>query len=154
MLPAFFIRSRGMAKLYNSLFGALLEKYQLTQLEIDILLFLANNPPFDTARDIVEKRHLAKSHVSAGVESLANRGLLDRSRQDGNRKTIHLRPTGQAAPIIEEGRAVQARYGEFLLTGFSEREREQLFRLLERVGENVDRALAAEEEVILPQQNG
>ena len=146
MLPAFFIRSRGMIKLYNSLFGSLLEKYQLTQLEADILLFLANNPPFDTARDIVDKRHLAKSHVSAGVESLASRGLLERSRQDGNRKTIHLRLTGEAAPIVEEGRAVQARYGELLLDGFPSQEREQLFRSLERVGENVDRALAANQE--------
>ena len=146
MLPAFFIRSRGMIKLYNSLFGSLLEKYQLTQLEADILLFLANNPPFDTARDIVDKRHLAKSHVSAGVESLASRGLLERSRQDGNRKTIHLRHTGEAAPIVEEGRAVQARYGELLLDGFTSQEREQLFRSLERVGENVDRALAANQE--------
>ena len=146
MLPAFFIRSRGMIKLYNSLFGSLLEKYQLTQLEADILLFLANNPPFDTARDIVDKRHLAKSHVSAGVESLASRGLLERSRQDGNRKTIHLRLTGEAAPIVEEGRAVQARYGELLLDGFTSQERGQLFRPLERVGENVDRALAANQE--------
>ena len=141
MLPAFFIRSRGVAKLYNSLFVSLLETYQLTQLEVDIILFLANNPDFDTALDIVEKRHLAKSHVSSGVESLASRGLLDRSRQDGNRKTIHLRLTERAAPIVEEGRAVQLRYGELLLEGFSRQEREQLFRFLERVGENVDRAL-------------
>ncbi len=143
MLPAFFIRSRGVVKLYNSLFDALLEKYQLTQLEIDILLFLANNPPFDTARDIVEKRHLAKSHVSAGVESLASRGLLERSRLDGNRKTIHLRLTEQAAPVIEEGRAVQLRYARLLLNGFTDQEREQLFHFLERVGKNVDTALAA-----------
>ena len=142
MLPAFFIRSRGMIKLYNGLFGPLLEKYQLTQLEIDILLFLANNPPYDTARDIVEKRHLAKSHVSAGVESLANQGLLERLRRDGNRKTIHLCLTSQAAPIVEEGRAVQLRYGRLLLDGFSEAEREQLFLFLERVGENVDAALS------------
>lgn len=153
MLPAFFIRSRGVMKLYSSLFDALLEKYQLTQLEIDILLFLANNPPFDTARDVVEKRHLAKSHVSAGVESLASRGLLERARMDGNRKTIHLRLTERAVPIIEEGRAVQARYGQLLLDGFSDQEKEMLFRFLERVGENVDAALAGREDRVLPQQN-
>lgn len=143
MLPAFFIRSRGMAKLYNSLFSGLLEKYRLTQLEIDIILFLANNPPFDTARDIVEKRHLAKSHVSAGVDSLAGRGLLERCRQDGNRKTIHLRLTAQAAPVVAEGRAVQARYGSLLFAGFSSQELEQLSQFMDRVARNVDEALAA-----------
>ena len=141
MLPVFFIRFRGISKLYNSLFGPLLEQYRITQLEADILLFLANNPSFDTARDIVEKRHIAKSHVSAGVESLVKRGLLERCRQGGNRKTIHLRLTAQAAPIVEAGREVQRHYGRLLFSGFSDQEQEQLFRLLERVGENVETAL-------------
>lgn len=141
MLPAFFVRYRGVVKLYNSLFTGVLEKYRLTQLEIDILLFLANYPSYDTARDIVEKRHLAKSHVSAGVESLAGRGLLERSRLGDNRKTIHLKLTERAAPIVEEGRAVQQRYGALLLNGFSEQERELLCSFLERVGANVDAAL-------------
>ena len=141
MLPAFFLRSRGMEKLYGGLFAPLLERHGLTQLEVDILLFLANNPAYDTARDIVEKRRLAKSHVSVGVEALAERGLLERQRQEGNRKTIHLRLTAAAAPIVEEGRAVQRRYGECLLAGFTEEDRRQLGCLMDRVAENVDAAL-------------
>ena len=61
VLPAFFVRSRGAGKLYGLLFTPLLERHTLTQLEADIILFLANNPEYDTARDIVEKRHLAKT---------------------------------------------------------------------------------------------
>ena len=141
MLPAFLIRSQGLHKLYTSLFTPLLERRGLTQLEMDILLFLANNPAYDTARDIVEKRHLAKSHVSVGIDALAGRGLLERRLRDGNRKTIHLHLTEQAAPIVEEGRAVQAAYGELLLAGFTGEEKEELFRLLERIGKNVDAAL-------------
>ena len=142
MLPAFFLRSRGMEKLYSALFSPLLERCGLTQLEADILMFLANNPEYDTARDIVEKRRLAKSHVSVGVDALAERGLLERRRQEGNRKTIHLRLTAAAAPIVEEGRAVQRRYGECLLSGFTQEGRRQLARLMDRVAENVDAALA------------
>ena len=82
MLPTFFIRSQGIRKLYCSLFTPLLERRGLTQLEMDILLFLANNPEYDTARDIVEKRHLAKSHVSVGVDALAGRGLLERQLRE------------------------------------------------------------------------
>lgn len=143
MLPAFFTRSQGIRKLYCSLFTPLLERRGLTQLEMDILLFLANNPEYDTARDIVEKRHLAKSHVSVGVDTLAGRGLLERQMREGNRKTIHLVLTEAAAPVIEEGRAVQRQYGEMLLAGFTEEERSELFRLLDKAGENVDAALAA-----------
>ena len=143
MLPAFFIRSQGIRKLYCSLFTPLLERRGLTQLEMDILLFLANNPEYDTARDIVEKRHLAKSHVSVGIDALAGRGLLARQMREGNRKTIHLVLTEAAAPIVEEGRAVQRQYGETLLAGFTEEEKEELFRLLDQIGENVDAALRA-----------
>lgn len=143
MLPAFFIRSQGIRKLYCSLFTPMLERRGLTQLEMDILLFLANNPACDTARDIVEKRHLAKSHVSVGIDALAGRGLLVRQMREGNRKTIHLVLTEAAAPIVEEGRAVQRQYGELLLAGFTEEEREELFRLLDQIGENVDAALRA-----------
>lgn len=141
MLPAFFLRSRSMEKLYGGLFAPLLERHGLTQLEMDILLFLANNPACDTARDIVEKRRLAKSHVSVGVEALTARGLLERLRQGGNRKTIHLRLTAAAAPIVEEGRAVQRGYGERLLAGFTEEDRRQLEHLMDRVAENVETAL-------------
>ena len=143
MLPAFFTRSQGIRKLYCGLFTPLLERRGLTQLEMDILLFLANNPEYDTARDIVEKRYLAKSHVSVGVDALAGRGFLTRQLREGNRKTIHLVLTEAAAPVIEEGRAVQRQYGELLLSGFTEEERGELFRLLDKVGENVDAALAA-----------
>lgn len=143
MLPAFFIRSQGIRKLYCSLFTSMLERRGLSQLEMDILLFLANNPAYDTARDIVEKRHLAKSHVSVGIDALAGRGLLARQMRAGNRKTIHLVLTEAAAPIVEEGRAVQRQYGEMLLAGFTEGEKCELFRLLDKIGENVDAALRA-----------
>lgn len=142
MLPALFTRSQGLRKLYGNLCAPLLARYGLTQLELDIILFLANNPEYDTARDIVEKRHLAKSHVSVGIDTLAGQGLLERFTREGNRKTIHLRLTAAAAPIVEEGRAVQRRYGECLLSGFTQEERRQLARLMDRVAENVDAALA------------
>ena len=141
MLPPIFTRSRGLGKLYGQMFVPVLEQWMLTQLEADILLFLANNP----ARDIVERRYIAKSHVSMGVESLARRGLLRRDTRPGNRKTIHLRLTEAAGPIVEAGRAVQARYGQALLAGFTDRERETLMALLNRVAENVDAALAEAE---------
>ena len=144
MLPAFFIRSRGLGKLYARLFTPLLEEWGLTQTDADILLFLANNPGYDTARDMAEKRHLAKSHISAGIEALAGRGLLERSWQEGNRKTIHLRLTAAADPIVEEGRALQRRYGELLFRGFTQEEICRLSRWLDRVTENVDAALEEE----------
>ncbi len=144
MLPAFLTRSQGMRKLYSRMLTPLLDRYQLTQLEMDILLFLANNPEHDTARDMVELRHLAKSHVSVGVDSLVRRGLVERFFQAGNRKVIHLRLLPAAAELVAAGRDVQRQYGEALLAGFAPEEREELTRLLERIGDNVAAALEQE----------
>lgn len=145
-LPVLFIRSQGLRKLYSQMLAPLLENFHLTQLELDIILFLANNPGYDTARDIVELRHLSKSHVSVGVDSLAGRGLLERSYQAGNRKTIHLRLLPAADEIVAAGREVQQQYGETLFRGFSQAQREELVQLLDRISRNVDSALANQEE--------
>lgn len=99
MIPPILARSRGLRRLYGLLFAPLLEEYGLTQLEADILMFLANNPQWDTARDIVEFRYLAKSHVSAGIERLAARGYLERFTLPGNRKVIQ----PPAAPSLRTG---------------------------------------------------
>ena len=115
----------------------------LTQLGADILLFLANNPEYDTARDMAEIRRLSKSHLSVEIDTLVKRGLLERFCRDGNRKIIHLRLTPAAAPIIEEGRAVQRRYGKILFDGFSDKELEIFNQLLERVSGNITAALTA-----------
>ena len=57
--------------LYSEFVSPVCAKYGLTRIELDILLFLANNTRYDTATDIVEVRFLAKSQVSAAIKNLA-----------------------------------------------------------------------------------
>ena len=54
----------------------------LSQTEMDVLLFLHNNPDCNTARDMVHLRGLAKSNVSTALDSLRTRGLVE-SRPEG-----------------------------------------------------------------------
>ena len=61
---------------YTGLIDPVCKKYGLTQMEFNILLFLANNPECDTAAQIIKKRAFTKSHVSMSVRSLEERGLL------------------------------------------------------------------------------
>lgn len=61
---------------YTGLIDPVCKKYGLTQMEFNILLFLANNPECDTAAQIIRKRAFTKSHVSMSVRSLEERGLL------------------------------------------------------------------------------
>lgn len=106
----FFGRVALLRRLYTRRFAELLRETGLNQAEMDVLLFLANNPPYDTARDIVRRRGLAKSHVSAAVESLAEKGLLARVYRDGNRKTVHLELSLPRRGRIARGQALQTAF--------------------------------------------
>lgn len=122
--------------LYMKLLEPILREYDLTRMEVGILLFLANNPQIDTASQMVSIRRLTKSHVSSAVARLADLGYLERFYEGCNQKTVHLRLLPTAYPIVTAGRACQQQFREFLIQGISEEEKEQLIFLLEKVKAN------------------
>ena len=61
---------------YAAALRPLCERTGMAQGAVDILLFLANNPGLDTARDICLYRRLKPGIVSLHVESLAREGYL------------------------------------------------------------------------------
>ncbi len=130
-----------LGKLYTRMLEPVCETYRLTRLELDVLLFLANHPSYDTAADIVSRRALSKSHVSVTVRSLGEKGLLDRVYERGNRKTIHLRLRPGTEAMVADGREAQKRFFDSLFRGFSEHEREEIQESLRRLAGNVEYAL-------------
>ena len=64
------------AKLYQDTVLPVCKKYGLTYMEFGVLMFLYNNPQYNTAAQIVSMRHIPKSHVSISVKSLMEKGLL------------------------------------------------------------------------------
>ena len=128
-----------MKRLYEKQFEDICQRYQLTQNEIDILVFLANNPSFDTASDIVEVRMIAKSYISKSVESLIKKGLLVRIPDKEDRRIIHLHLTEYADSIITEGRLRQKEFVKLLFTGMDDNEIKTLEFLLGKIFENVEK---------------
>ena len=124
---------RKFGKYYDRQFLPLLEKTGLSMREIHVLLFLANHPGQDTARDVAELRCLAKSQVSQAVEVLTGRGLLARRADGEDRRVIRLEITGQGAPLAREAQAIQCACGKRLLAGLTEEEQAVFLDLLERV---------------------
>ena len=64
------------AQAYNAVCKPLCQELGLSQTALDILLFLANNPDYKTARDIVEVRHIKANLVSMNVDKLVQEGYL------------------------------------------------------------------------------
>ena len=75
--------------------------YGIPETAMDILLFLANNPEYTSARDIVEVRNLKANLVSIHVDRLVRDGYLTRSEVPGDRRK-HALATSRIFPAIVE----------------------------------------------------
>ena len=124
-------------KTYGKLLTPLCRAYDLTRNELDVLLFLHNNPQYDRAADIVAHRGMAKSHVSLSVTSLEERGFLLRRFDDADRRIAHLSLTEQGLGIAREARQVQTQYFSGLYEGISPEEFQLWGRITEKVCENI-----------------
>lgn len=124
---------RKFEKYYDRQFLPMAEGAGLSMREVHVLLFLANHPGQDTARDVTELRGIAKSQVSQAVEVLTGRGLLARRADGEDRRVIHLEITERGASLAREAQVVQAACGRRLLAGLKEEERTVFLDLLERV---------------------
>ena len=121
---------------YSQCVKPVCEKYGLTRMEFDILMFLTNNPEYNTASDIVRIRLLTKSHVSTSLKELETCGLVKTAFQNNNRKTMHISIQKKAAPIIADGKLAQQEFAQKLLQGFSLEEIELYSKLFQRTCEN------------------
>ena len=124
-------------KRYTLLLDPLCRQWDLTKTEIDVLLFLSNNPTFDRAADIVNLRQITKSHVSLSVTNLEQRGLLYRVFDPADRRTAHLKLTPAAAPIVREGNRIQQEFFDRIFAGLSEEEFALWRTILEKVCINI-----------------
>ena len=131
--------SKQFQKFYANRFAALLEKRQLSMREMDVVLFLVNNPGYDTARDITEFRGLSKSQVSQAVDLLVAEGLLQRAPDTTDRRVIHLSLTEDGSPLAAEALAIQAACVRQLLSGLTAEQQEQLKGMLDIVLDNGNR---------------
>lgn len=125
-------------KAYSRQLEPVCKKWDLTRSEVDVLLFLYNNPRFDRATDIVTRRGMTKSHVSMSVATLVDRGLLERHDSPVDRRTAHLRLVGDGEKIAAEAREAQLQFFAYLYEGVSPEELETWNTITNRVFENIE----------------
>ena len=124
-------------KRYDQMLEPVYRSHGLTRNELDIILFLANNPGLDRAVDIVTIRQIAKSHVSLSVGNLEQRGLLYREYDPEDRRTAHLKLTEVAMPIAQEGNRIQQEYFGTIFAGLTQEEITLWRSILDKVCSNI-----------------
>lgn len=133
--PLLTIRA-ALKRRYAHEMAEMLERWQLTSMEADVLLFLANNPGCDTASDMVALCQLTKSHVSKAVDHLTEMGYITQQRDQQNRRKVHLLLTEAAEPVVKAGQAAQKRFVDVLTRGLSQEDKAAMKRTLEIMIEN------------------
>lgn len=124
---------------YRQHFAALREETGLSQSEIELLLFLAAEPVADTASAFSGARQMAKSRVSAVVDSLEGRGYLQRVRDPQNRRLVHLCLTPQGRALASPLGDCKTAFWRSALTGISAEERRELYAILQKIQRNAER---------------
>ena len=127
------------SKYHDCRYTSLAAEHGLSMREVDVLLFLANNPGYDTARDITEYRGLSKSQVSQAVDLLAAEGFLLRTPDAADRRIIHLSITEEGLPMAMQAQVIQASCGQQLLAGLTPEQGDLLHSILETVLDNASR---------------
>ena len=114
-----------------------MEKYALSAIEVDVILFLAYNSEIDLAADIAKMTRRQKSHISMAVKGLTEKGYLYSESDLHNQKKMHLKITENAEEIVEFGKGVQQSFIDLVYTGFTQEETACFSELCNRILQNI-----------------
>ena len=128
-----FANAARFTEAYYVALAPLCEETNLPPMEADILMFLANNPGHETAKEICRFRGLKPGIVSFHVERLAQEGYLERRSVPGDRRKTALICTAKAAPLIQRSFAMR------LTEGLSTEDLEHFRRCIAAFERNIDR---------------
>lgn len=133
-----FWESQNMIKsMYDDCVKPVCAEFGLASIELDILMYLETNPDCCTATDIVNLRKLTKSHVSSALKNLSEHGYVEKYYRKGNRKTIYLKLTDAAEPVVAKGKEAQKNFASILFGGFSEQDLDIMHNYHEKLNRNV-----------------
>lgn len=146
MIQQMFLNTQHLKKLYYGMVNKVGKKFDLSQNECDVLIFLKINPHLNTAKDITNCRGIAKSNISIAIESLRKKGYLDVITDSENRKINRLLVSDKSKTIMNELGKCQEKCLEVITSNLSKEEQEFLKKLLQNIDVNVTKALKDMEE--------
>lgn len=133
--------SRKLALAYTAICKPLCQTLKLPQTAFDILLFLANNPAYQTAADIVDVRKIKANLVSVNVDKLVRDGYLTREPMPGDRRKTRLLCTEKAQPIILQGRQLQSAFLQRLFAHTDQQMQDVFLKTISIMDKNLNELL-------------
>ena len=130
-----------ISRTYSDECRPLCHELKLPQTAFDILMFLANNPEYKTARDIVEIRKIKANLVSVNVDRLVNDGYLIRKEVEGDRRKHQLVCTPKADEIINMGLILQKNFVDRIFEDIDEETKDAIYSCISKMNSNLNEIL-------------
>lgn len=122
---------------YEEFLTPLAKQIDMPVRAVGILLYLANNPSANTAKDICQNLFMKQGIVSFHVDNLVKAGYLERRAAQGDRRVTKLVCTHKSRSIICRGRELQKTFLENLTRGVSPENMEILKNCFDIFEENI-----------------
>lgn len=144
------VSSRHVKKLYMKVCAQAVQEEDLSQNEMDVILFLCKYKTVDTAKDIAKYRCMSKSLVCKSVDALTNRGFLEVVQDKEDRRFQHLKLSQRGEAVVQKLQEAREVFLEALQQGIGKEEMEVFLRVLSKIRNNARK----EAELLWQKQSG
>ena len=107
----------------------IMEEYGLRPVELDILEFITKEN-IDTAKEIIHRIHLSKSHISKSLEHLLE--------DEDDRRVMRITLTEASYKVIDKVNVAYEQCRQILTEGVSEEELQVFRRVIRQMNDNVN----------------
>lgn len=125
-------------KAYRKRCAKAVEEYCLTPNEIVVLLFLSNNPEYDSASDIAHLRSISKGLIARSVEALCEKGYLRTKKDEKDRRLVHLYLTKESEAVVKRLEDCRLEFLKELYEGAATVDLEAMARVTKVMNQNLD----------------
>lgn len=128
-------------KLIEKMSEDVAKKYDLRPVELDILIFLTEYGDADTAKDIMQKRHISKSHISKSIDNLSKKGFIYLNEDKDDKRKMHIELKPAAYEIIPQVKQIRQTCRDIIFQGIPEEKCDEIKEILKQISGNVFSAL-------------
>ena len=132
------LRGRKMKKLIERKFIGIRKKYDLRQVEIEVLLYLKKYPDANSS-DIYRYLLINKGHVSQSMDNLCKKGFVTSVQDVNDRRYVTFIITPLGNTVIEESIELRKSMMQQLFVGISAEEIEMMRTISAKLWNNIDR---------------
>ncbi len=137
----FILSGMQLKKLIEKKVQPVIDEYDLRPVELDILVLLHREKNIDTAKAIVQRKHLSKAHISKSIDNLSEKGFIQVCEDEDDHRILHIQLTGKSQEVVKRMIAIYEECKEIMQTGISQEELEVVKNVVLKMNENISREL-------------